>query len=131
MGETTADTRPRPRVLVVDDEENLRLSLGQILGVDHDVTLCASAADALREITAGPRFDAVLCDLHMPRMGGVDLYEALEAQHPEVLPRVAFLTGGAFTPRSRAFFERVDPRRLEKPFTVPELRALLREITAG
>lgn len=131
MGETTAGTRPRPRVLVVDDEENLRLSLGQILGVDHDVTLCANAADALREITAGTRFDAVLCDLHMPRMGGVDLYEALAAQHPEVLPRVAFLTGGAFTARSREFFDRVQPPRLEKPFTVPELRELLRTLVSG
>lgn len=131
MGESTVGTRPRPRVLVVDDEENLRLSLGQILGIDHDVTLCASAADALREIKTGPRFDAVLCDLHMPRMGGVDLYEALAAQHPEVLPRVAFLTGGAFTARSREFFDRVQPPRLEKPFTVPELRELLRALVSA
>ncbi|MFO0630337.1 MAG: response regulator [Polyangiales bacterium] len=107
------------------------MSLGQILGVDHEVTLCASALDALREITTGPRFDAVLCDLHMPRMGGVDLYEALAAQHPEVLPRMAFLTGGAFTPRSREFFDRVNPHRLEKPFTVPELRELLQTLIAG
>ena len=126
MGETAA--RPRPRVLVVDDEENLRLSMGQILALDYDVTLCGDAAEALRAILAGPTFDAVLCDLLMPRMSGADLYEALEAQRPEQLRAMAFLTGGAFTPRAREFLQRVPNPRLEKPFSVPELHALLRTL---
>lgn len=127
MGETAA--RPRPRVLVVDDEANLRASLGQILSTDYDVTVCAEAVEALRLITDGACFDAILCDLLMPRMTGADLYEALEVQAPSQAASMAFLTGGAFTARAREFLQRVSNPRLEKPFTVSELRAVLRTMT--
>lgn len=124
----TADEQ-RPRVMIVDDEENLRVSLGQILAVDFDVTLAGSGPEALRALADGARFDAVLCDLMMPRMSGVDLYEALSTVAPDAQPRFIFLTGGAYTAQAREFLARVENPRMEKPFSVAELRDALREMT--
>lgn len=121
----------RARVLVVDDEENLRASLGQILAYDFDVTVCASGREVLALLDAGRRFDAVLCDLMMPGMSGAALYDAIAAAAPEQLPSVVFLTGGAYTPAARAFMDRVPNPRLEKPFDVAELRAVLRAVISA
>lgn len=115
--------------MIVDDEENLRVSLGQILAIDFDVTLCASGPEALRALADGARFDAVLCDLMMPRMSGVDLYESLSSVAPDAQPRFIFLTGGAYTAQAREFLARVENPRMEKPFSVSELRDALREMT--
>ena len=48
-------------------------------------------------IARGERFDAILCDLMMPGMTGMDLHEALSRLAPEQASRVVVLTGGAFT----------------------------------
>lgn len=116
----TATTRPR--VLVVDDEENLRVSLGQILSFEYDVTVCAGGREALALLGEGRRFAVILCDLMMPGMSGMDFYDALATVAPDERPRVVFLTGGAFTQRAREFLSAVNNARLEKPFEVDELR---------
>ena len=58
--------------------------------------------DALARITAGERFDVILCDLMMPHMTGMDLHAALAGAVPEQAERMIFMTGGAFTPSARA-----------------------------
>lgn len=121
----------RPRVMIVDDEENLRVSLGQILSTEFEVSLFSGAQDALKAIAAGDEVDAVLCDLMMPRMSGVDLYEAVGAVAPALQGRFIFLSGGAFTPRTREFLERIPNARLEKPFSIAELRDALRALIEG
>lgn len=120
----------RPRVLIVDDEENLRVSLGQILSLDHDVTVCAGAREALDRLGEGARFEVILCDLMMPGMSGMDFYESLTALAPDQTARVVFLTGGAFTPRARDFLRAVSNPHLEKPFEVDELRAVVADAAA-
>jgi CheY-like chemotaxis protein len=66
-------------------------------------------------LVAGERFDVILSDLMMPQMTGMDLFGELARRVPEAVPRVVFLTGGAFTPRARDFLEQVPNNRLEKP----------------
>jgi CheY-like chemotaxis protein len=80
---------------------------------------------ALALIEDGEKFDAVLCDLMMPEMGGMDLFAALERVAPELASRVVFLTGGAFTERAAEFLANVKNPTLDKPFAVDDLRAAL------
>jgi CheY-like chemotaxis protein len=61
----------------------------------------------------------------MPNLSGIELYEVLEKQAPRLLSRIVFLTGGAFTPRSREFLDRLQSRYLEKPFDSEALLALV------
>jgi two-component system response regulator AtoC len=71
------------RVLVVDDEENIRLVLRTLLKKHgYDVEVADSGEAALAALDAFDP-DVILTDVRMPRMGGLDLLSALKArQHP-------------------------------------------------
>jgi two-component system cell cycle sensor histidine kinase/response regulator CckA len=116
----------RARILAVDDEPQMGRVIAAALRA-HDVTAITNAADALARLRAGERFDIILCDLMMPQMTGMDLFETLERELPEQARRFVFLTGGAFTPKSRTFLERVKNLRIDKPFEVSGLRAMVAE----
>ena len=79
----------------------------------------------------GEGFDLILCDLMMPDMTGMDLYAAIRAAAPEQASRMIFVTGGAFTPRAIEFLDTVTNLRLDKPFDLRNLRALVRDLLAG
>jgi PAS domain S-box-containing protein len=117
----------RGRVLVVDDEAMIGTAIRRTLSSEHDVTPLTSAREALDRILAGERFDVVLCDLMMPVMSGMDLYEELARSAPDQARRVVFLTGGAFTQRGQEFLDQVPNPRLDKPFDNQHLRAIVRE----
>jgi two-component system response regulator AtoC len=71
------------RVLVVDDEENIRLVLRTLLKKHgYEVEVADSGESALAMVdTFGP--DVILTDVRMPKMGGLDLIATLKAkQHP-------------------------------------------------
>jgi CheY-like chemotaxis protein len=112
-------------VLLVDDEPHFASSLCKILATRHDAEAVGSAAEALSRILAGPPYDAVLCDLMMPNMSGMELHAVLTARAPEQASRMIFLTGGAFTAQARAFLDQVPNPRLEKPVDPPAVAALV------
>ncbi|WP_254614105.1 MULTISPECIES: two-component regulator propeller domain-containing protein [unclassified Myxococcus] len=118
----------RGRVLVVDDDALVSGAIRRTLARENDVDVVVSARQALERLVAPEpqRYDVVLCDLMMPEMTGMDLYEALVRTAPAVAERVVFITGGAFTPTARTFLERVENPRVEKPFDPEALRALVR-----
>jgi PAS domain S-box-containing protein len=107
------------RVLVVDDEPMVGRMVERALGPRHKITSVTSGKDALDRLGAGDRFDVILCDLMMPSLSGMDLYDRVLALAPDQAERMVFLSGGAFTRRAREFLERHPS--LEKPF---DLRAL-------
>ena len=117
----------RGSVLAVDDEPMLLLAVARALAPHHDVTQVDRARDALSRIVSGQRFDVILCDLMMPEMTGMDLHAELLKAAPEQALRMIFLTGGTFTSRARTFLDQVPNLRIEKPFDVSALRALVGE----
>ncbi len=116
----------RAAVLVVDDERSVLSILTRML-VNHDVTAVTSAKEALELIQAGTAFDLVLSDLMMPGMSGMEFHETLLHARPRVAERMAFMSGGAFTPAARAFLDRVPNDRLEKPFSLAAVRDLVQK----
>jgi PAS domain S-box-containing protein len=118
----------RVRVLVVDDSPLMARGLARALRREHDVSTLTSAREALKCLTESDCFDAVLCDLMMPEMTGVDFYTELERRKPDIAQRVLFFTGGAFTPSTHAFVQRMADRCLEKPLDVAEVRRKLAEL---
>jgi signal transduction histidine kinase/ActR/RegA family two-component response regulator len=117
----------RGRVLVVDDEKVLADVLGRMVSREHDVTAVHSGREALDLITAGERYDVVLCDLMMAEVSGVDVYNAVADLAPDQAERFIFMTGGAFAPVAQEFLERVGNPRLEKPFDREVLLGLVNE----
>jgi PAS domain S-box-containing protein len=118
---TVNDPLDKKRVLVIDDEPMVGTLIAKVLST-HDVVAETSARAALTRLAADSGFDLILCDLMMPEVSGMDFYDQLA---PELRDRIVFLSGGAFTPRARAFLDSVPNRRLAKPFDVDALTAML------
>ena len=114
------------RILVVDDEQMLCSAIERILGADHYVTTVTSARDALSRLGGGERFDLVLCDLMMPEMTGMDLYDELQQSMPDQAARFIFMSGGAFTDNARVFLARSSNEIIDKPFKSAGLRQIVR-----
>lgn len=121
----------RGRLLVVDDEAPIRSSLRRMLGKEHDVVEAESGIEARSRIEANPAFDVIVSDLMMPRMSGMELYEWIAANHPELRERVIFITGGAFTPAASEFLDRTGNTVIEKPFDFEMLSRLIGERIAA
>ncbi len=111
----------RPRVLVVDDEPLVCASLYRVLSPTFDVAPHTSPRHALALLRSGARFQAVLCDLAMPELSGMELHEEILRIDPALAGRTVFLTGGASAPGCREFLARVPNVRLQKPFDGREL----------
>lgn len=71
-------------ILVVDDEEDLRIMLSDILSVRYQVELAVDGVDALETLAANPHIELVLTDLRMPNMDGMELLHHLRQNHAEV-----------------------------------------------
>jgi CheY-like chemotaxis protein len=113
-------------VLVVDNEPAILRGLTRALGRDHEVLALADSREALKRFQRGETFDVVFCDLMMPFLSGDALYHRVRALIPAQAERFVFVTGGATDPRSRQFLDEVHNERVEKPFSVQNLRGIVR-----
>ncbi len=130
LASTPQPTPERGRLLVIDDEPLIVTGLTRVLSKKYDVDGVTSAAAALERLSSGAQYDAVLCDLMMPGMTGMELYERVAAEHPGLEKRFAFVTGGAYTPRTRAFLETVSNPIVSKPFSAADLHRALAAVLA-
>jgi CheY-like chemotaxis protein len=119
------------RVLVVDDDPHVRTALARILARDHAVDEAANGGEALARVAAGERWDAILCDLMMPGLSGIAFHAGVRARAPELLGRIAFMTGGVFTDEQQRFLEAVPNPRIEKPFDMAQVRAVVAALARG
>jgi PAS domain S-box-containing protein len=125
--EESAGPAPRGRVLIIDDEPFVAGLCQRALRGEQDAQVSTSAAAALSRIEAGEEFDVLLCDLMMPDMGGMELFEVLEERFPTLAKRVVFLSGGAFTHAAQSFRDRVTNPFLDKPCPPDVLRETVRK----
>ncbi len=109
------------RLLVIDDDELVVRALQRGLARAR-VTTATSADEALGTLARGHGFDCILCDLMMPNVSGAEFYERLCRRDPDAAKRVVFMTGGAFSERTRTFAKAMAGRVLRKPFSITELR---------
>jgi len=113
------------RFLVVDDEPLIGRSITRVLDREHEVVYADSGLAACRILERDTIFDAVICDLMMPVMTGMELHAWMEQHVPHLAGRMIFMTGGAFTPRGREFLEEYQGPRLDKPISARRLRAVV------
>lgn len=84
---------PNPRLLLVDDEERFRTTLGKRLTErEMDVTTVGSGEEALKEI-AQKLYDVVVLDVKMPGMDGIETLSEIKKTRPNI--EVILLTGHA------------------------------------
>jgi CheY-like chemotaxis protein len=111
---------------VVDDEPMIVRAIQRLLEGEHEVSPSTDPIAVVEQVRAGLRFDVILCDLMMPTMSGIDVYDAIRQADPDQARRIVFMTGGAFTPRALEFLEANENARIEKPLERTTLRAAIR-----
>jgi len=114
----------RASVLIVDDDVVLAKTLCRVLQ-GQDVIVVTNGREAFELLRTGRLFDVILCDLMMPVMTGMELHAKITENLPHLVESMIFITGGAFTPATRAFLDQVSNECLEKPFDARNLRALV------
>jgi two-component system KDP operon response regulator KdpE len=111
-------------VLIVDDERSIRLSLRTILsGLDFMVVEAARGEEALA-LTRTAQFDAVLLDINMPGMGGVEVCRMMRKNSAR-LPIIMLTVQGSEDRKVEALDAGADDY-ITKPFQLRELIARLR-----
>jgi CheY-like chemotaxis protein len=100
-----------------------------LLGEAHEVRIATDGDEALALI-ACESFDLVLCDVMMPRISGIDVYERVRAEHPALAQRFVLVTGGVFAPDIRTRVEGHGVPCLYKPFDRATLLDVVARVTA-
>jgi PAS domain S-box-containing protein len=113
---------PPLRILVIDDEVTLIRAYRRLLGREHDVVAAYGGEEALAILACDQAFDLILCDLMMPGTDGVAVYEELEKQHPELLPRMVFSSGAPTSARAQSFLGHPEIVFLDKPISGEALK---------
>jgi two-component system NtrC family sensor kinase len=117
---------PAGRVLIVDDEEDIRHMLAEILADDgHVVEQASNGREALERLSES-RFDLVISDLIMPQLDGPGLYEELCRRDLAMASHLLFITGDTLSASARAFLQRVHRPAIEKPFVPADVRRAVR-----
>src|SRR2546425_3464414 len=80
----------------------------------HEVVAVENGLEAIERLgPASDRFDAVVTDLQMPRLGGRALYEQLQEQRPQLAERFVFVTGDRARDETRRFLDRSEEHTAE------------------
>jgi signal transduction histidine kinase/CheY-like chemotaxis protein len=113
------------RILVIDDDVLVARTIVRLLK-GHQVETATSGQAALRRLLQdAPAFDLVLCDLMMPDMTGMELFETIELSRPALAERFVFISGGGVNERSRQFIESHRERVLPKPIDTRAISRVL------
>ena len=124
-GPTLIWSRDLP-ILIVDDDRDVRMALGDLLsrwGVRHEVAI--DADDALARIAGGLRYGLVLADYRLPgSLNGLDLIATITQRHPAPAPACALITGD-FDPTLIGTAQARGVPLFHKPLQPAKLRALL------
>ena len=118
------------RILIVDDEPNVRLVLRTALqSVGYDIVEAEDGAKALERLSSGgPGFDLALLDLQMPRMDGMELLSRLREAGSTV--PVVILTAHGSIPEAVTAMKLGAIDFLTKPITPESLRRVVAEVIA-
>lgn len=120
-------TEGKERILVVDDEELVRMVTKTVLAYrGYKVTEAEDGEDAVEKYSRAPGdYDLVLMDLHMPRLNGYDALVRIRQINPKA--KAIMLSGGVQDPED-GIGEMQKVAFLHKPFENQELVRLVREI---
>jgi len=116
-------------VLMVDDNLEVLNSMVRFFKISKlfKIKHTTDPQEALRWITDGGKFDAVVSDMQMPVLNGMKLYQAVQKHSPKLADKFIFMSGGAGDAESAKFL-REARHRLDKPARMSELAELIQKV---
>ncbi len=113
------------RVLIVDDEPDIRELLADIVETTGLEIEMASGGQEALDLIATRHYDAIVCDLRMPGLDGAGLYDEVARRAPEALERFIFATGNLLSETADEFLSRAGRPCLTKPFLPAQVRHIV------
>lgn len=111
------------RVLIAEDDPNFaKVLMGELSDARTDLDWVTNGVDAVLHADSG-RYDAILLDLHMPRMDGISALSIIHVLHPETA--VITFSGVAGWEEMQESVRLGAKTCLGKPFPMKDLRGLL------
>jgi two-component system NtrC family sensor kinase len=127
-GELADQARRARRILVVDDESDVLKLLTDLLQIEgFAVDTAKSGADALSRLEQA-EYDALLVDLRMPLVTGVELLDEIARRDPALSRRAIFMTGDQLFGERVALVTRPGVPLVTKPFRAEDLVQALRAV---
>jgi CheY-like chemotaxis protein len=128
LSETTLAEGQLKTVLIVDDDEDIRESLAELLRLHGlEVATAADGREALRWLRSGsPLPCLVLLDIMMPGMNGLELHEAMSADPALSRVTIVFITGAGAGPAVEYARKEMKREVLKKPMDPDDLVSLVR-----
>ncbi len=116
---STSTHDERPRVLIVDDEKFIRDILADFLGMEGYIVRTAEDGTAALAELHNAHYDLIISDLKMPRMGGIELLDAIGTTAPNAL--TVIMTGFGTVETAIDAMKRGAYDYILKPFKVEEV----------
>ena len=124
-------SQPLKAVLVVDDDKQLAEALHWILADENYlVDVAFDGEEALLKVRVH-EYDAVICDVMMPRLRGDEFYVQAKKLRPNLANRFIFITGFAADSDIREFLTARRLKHLIKPFPIKQLMTAVKELLAA
>ncbi|MEL6342800.1 MAG: response regulator [Myxococcota bacterium] len=111
--------------MLVEDSDILQAALAR--GLKRWMVQVAPNGRFARALlnTVHPPFDVVVCDVSLPDLPGIRLYQQVSSRMPIYQQRFLFITGGTLTPEQTSFLRQTRQPVLYKPFKLDALRATI------
>jgi two-component system, cell cycle response regulator CpdR len=118
------------RVLIVDDEESMRLLVARAIAMDgHDITTATDGAEALEILGTDSAFDLMLTDIQMPIMDGIALALTAARDFPQLT--ILLMTGFADQRERASGLSAIAYDVISKPFSVADIRTAVADALAS
>jgi DNA-binding NtrC family response regulator len=117
-----------PHVLIVDDDDNTRDALAEIVAAEGFTTAVAGSIAEARAQMTRRRPDAVLVDIKLPDGSGMDLFQDVGALADETRPQIILITGYASIETAVEALRLGATDYLTKPINFRRLKALLSRV---
>lgn len=116
----------RERILIVDDAPSIARLLSAVCRELGDITIAQNGADALERLRKS-YYDAIVSDIDMPVMNGMEFFRKATADDPFVRDRMVFFTG-YLSDEVEKFVRQHKLRYLEKPAGISKIKQVVSEI---
>ena len=113
-------------ILYADDEAAIQRAIRSLLARKGHTVLVAGSIEEARNLLERNDVDGAFIDIRLGAESGFDLFEWIDMQRPDLVSRVAFVTGEVmFDPETQRAVDLYERPVLTKPFDMTELERLL------
>jgi DNA-binding response OmpR family regulator len=123
------DDEKKPRVLLLEDEPIITRVVTRFLVADGlEVDTAANGLIARDKINTEKKYDVFIFDIKTPVINGIQLYEYLEKEHPDLTDSVIFATGDSLNEATKTFLEKAKCPWINKPYTPTQIKNTVRQL---